>query len=125
MHTPVALGGKANLTQKTAALLHSLSLEENPKPHLLQSYLDTVISFTVYMGVELQIANLVAPLEALAPLHWQTSPIENVEGTELDVMDEGAAKPPQPSKHLFSRALPVPGIQHITDNVLAEAHHKL
>ena len=103
------LVSKPTLTQKSASLLHSLSLE-NPAPDFLQSYLDPIVSFTLDMGVELQIPNLVAPLDALMPLHWKHAATESFEGMELDVMDASASKAPRPIKHLFSRAIPLPGV---------------
>ena len=109
---PAALGARASkLTNKTAALLHSLRLESRGREHL-ENICSRVVAFTTDLGTEMGLAEALRGSTILGWTHpdLQTHEVERADDHH-DAPSRGGSSP-----FVFPHALPVPGVLHILDN---------
>ena len=118
LYVPTALGLRASsLANKVSAWLHALSLEHK-KVQDVVSMLQSLVSVTSDMGVELGLTQFALQRIELVLPSWMAS---------YGVIDNGSddVDPPPPLRlegSLLAGALPVPGMMHITTNVLSDMH---
>ena len=128
VHLPTSLARKhVAVVHKTAALMHYWSLE-NPEPALLQSFVRSIFSLTSDMGTEIHIPEVQVPLEELQPLHLQPPCLEG--SLQDDLIDADGCRASlfrqsQAGTQLLEHVIMIPGLQHITDGVLASVHKNL
>ena len=118
---PAALGtAQENLQHKVAGLMHSLSLETDGMGHL-QTVLQNTVTLTTDMGVEMGIAGAVHGKSAGA-YAWFVDGLEPAGATADDGEWQPAAS--DSGAFVFERAVPIPGLLHILDNITEDLHEK-
>ena len=119
---PTALGSqREQLQHKVTGMLHSIRLESSPGPAFKQ-ILSAMVGLTTDMGTELGISEAV-DAEYL-PASLLPQPLDPDTGG-ADLGEEWASDAHEPAQFLLSRALPVPGLLHVLDNLTQDMLKRL
>ena len=130
IHPPAALGaGHRGLLDKVKAATFAWNLQVRDR-QALDSFADSVMSFTSDMGHELSIPDCpVEDLAALLPAWCDRAPKEvdvDEPGTaDIDATEAAAPPPPPRSDHCLQNAFTIPGLQHIVDNLSSDVHKEM
>ena len=118
---PMALGsGATSLEHKCRCIARALFAEAQSLP-LLKGLLSGVVSVTTDMGVELGVGDAAGlAVEEVLP-SWMHEPLS------FDCDDNSGFEKVRPaiSEHFLPRALVIPGLNHIIDNMCSDANHAM